>query len=346
MIFLLRHIENLMRNSESMQHIIMHNFLKLTSTLASKRSGKSKLLILSYHRVLKSSDHLFPEIVDVESFENHLEVLTNYFNVIPLHEAIKLMAVGKLPCRAVSITFDDGYRDNVDNALPLLKKWGVTATFFISTGFFKTKKKWKDIVIEAKRNTTKHMIDLSEFDLPILQLSTCTEKYSAIGHILPKIKNKKPNERLIISKSIASKLGSNISVELMMDESGVITLAENGMDIGGHTVTHPILSSLEAGESMAEIHDGIGVLEKIINNKISLFAYPNGRPDFDYNLEHVETLKKAGIQAAVSTAWGYADKSNDLFQLPRMGVTDKGKLKFHARLAKSYFDKQKDFAWQ
>ena len=325
-----------------MSNHLFHIFLKSIATILSGRNKRSKLLILSYHRVLEQNDELFPDIVDVNAFDNHLNILKKYFNVLKLSEAIELMSSGSLPQRSVSITFDDGYMDNIDIALPLLMKWRLPATFFISTGFLETKVMWNDIVIESIRNAREKILDLTDLHMPVFNIETVTYKQKALHFILQKIKYKNPSERLRAAKKIALKLNYVERKQLMMNASGVKLLVDSGMEVGAHTVNHPILNSIGNNDSRAEIESGKCMLESIINKKVTIFAYPNGKPNSDYNRDHINILKECNFRAAVSTAWGYADVSNDLYQLPRIGETEHNKVKFHIRLAKSYLDKQKD----
>ena len=93
------------------------------------------LPVLMYHRVLPERDPLQAEIHVASAMDTQFRTLARYFKVLPLDEAIALLAEGRLPARAVSISFDDGYRDNHDIALPLLQRHGLTATFYVSSGF-------------------------------------------------------------------------------------------------------------------------------------------------------------------------------------------------------------------
>jgi len=104
------------------------------------------------------------------------------------------------------------------------------------------------------------------------------------------------------------------------------------MEIGGHTVTHPILSRVSLGEAEREIAEGKEALESVIGAPVKLFAYPNGRPTEDFGPEHVALARKLGFEAAVTTSWGAARSTSDTFQLPRFTPWDRHPLKFHARL--------------
>ena len=115
--------------------------IRLISALAalirylSPSGTRARLSILIFHRVLPEPDPLAPELPDRVRFEQILQWLKSWLNVLPLDQAVRRLSTGTLPERAASITFDDGYADNCTVALPLLLKHGLPATFFIATGF-------------------------------------------------------------------------------------------------------------------------------------------------------------------------------------------------------------------
>ena len=119
----------------------------------------------------------------------------------------------------------------------------------------------------------------------------------------------------------------------MMTSEQVRGLHRAGMQIGGHTVSHPILARLDRRAARDEIEVGKKTLEALIAEPVRLFAYPNGKPVEDYTGEAVSLAKELGFDAAVSTAWGAAGATADPFQLPRFTPWDRTKLRFGARLA-------------
>jgi peptidoglycan/xylan/chitin deacetylase (PgdA/CDA1 family) len=96
---------------------------------------RSRLPILMFHRVRKSVDPLMPDEIDAAQFDRICSWLATWFNVIALDDAVNRLEGGSLPERSLAITFDDGYADNHDVALPILTRHRLPATFFIATGF-------------------------------------------------------------------------------------------------------------------------------------------------------------------------------------------------------------------
>jgi peptidoglycan/xylan/chitin deacetylase (PgdA/CDA1 family) len=108
------------------------------------------------------------------------------------------------------------------------------------------------------------------------------------------------------------------------------------MEIGAHTVNHPILARLASVEAEREIADSKRDLERIIGEPVEVFAYPNGKPDDDYTREHREIVGRAGFTAAVTTAPGCVTDSTDVLQLPRIALWRTTKLRMQRHLLRSY----------
>jgi len=117
-----------------------------------------------------------------------------------------------------------------------------------------------------------------------------------------------------------------------MTRQQVRSLRKMGMEIGAHTVNHPILMRLADEAAMAEIRDGKAELEQIIDEPVDLFAYPNGVPGRDYSAVHAAMVRQCNFKAAVSTAAGAASIGDDPFELPRFTPWDQTRLRFGARL--------------
>src|SRR5690606_28857355 len=123
--------------------------------------------------------------------------------------------------------------------------------------------------------------------------------------------------------------------DLMMTSDQVRLLHSAGMEIGGHTVNHPILAKLDSKIAMEEIASNREILVNTIHAPVQAFAYPNGKPRQDYLQEHVRMVKKLGFETAVSTQWGVAGLNSDLFQLPRFTPWDKNQMGCTLRMAQN-----------
>lgn len=290
------------------------------------------LSILIFHRVLATPDPLFPEQVDAARFDLILSWVRRCFTVLRLEQAIEMLKAGSLPPRALAVTFDDGYADNYTVALPILKKYEMSACFFIATGFLDGGRMFNDTVIETVRRFTGNEIDLGDLGLGRFAVRTIEEKRKTIDELLPKFKylSLSMREKKVEDLRCSTRVG--LPDDLMMTSAQVKALHLSGMTLGGHTRSHPILSHLDDVSAFEEISAGKCALEALLDEPISLFAYPNGVPSRDYTLRHVGMVRDAGFVAAVSTSSGVARLGNDVYQLPRFTPWDRTPIRFGLRM--------------
>lgn len=305
-------------------------------TLASPPGSRAGLSILIFHRVLPKPDPLFPSEVDAQRFDTLICWMRNWFNVLPLAEAVDRLQQGCLPARAAAITFDDGYADNHDVALPILQRHGLSATFFIAVGFLDGGRMFNDTVIETVRRCRQPMLDLTLLGLGRHDLQSLEAKRQAIPALLNQIKYQPLAQRRETVNALADIAKVTLPDDLMMTRQQVKALHEAGMGIGAHTVHHPILARLERREAEQEIADSREYLQALLGVPVTLFAYPNGQPETDYRREHVEIVQRLGFRAAVSTAWGVARGDSDVFQLPRFTPWQRPRWRFGLGLARNY----------
>lgn len=297
---------------------------------------KGRLNTFIFHRVLAKPDPIFPDETDAKRFDEMLSWITQWFNVIPLDEAVARLQTNSLPPRAAAITFDDGYEDNYSIAMPLLKKYGVSATFFIATGFLNGGRMWNDSIIEAIRQIAKPSLDLTSIGLEKIPVASLEEKRAAITTVIGALKYDQFTTRRAKSDAIGQLAGIKLPSDLMMTANQVQQMRASGMLIGAHTVNHPILAKIDIKTAEKEILESKLYLEDLLKEPIKLFAYPNGRPGEDYLAEHAVLTQQLGFTASVSTNWGITNNETDLFNLPRFTPWDKNKHSFYTRIIQNY----------
>jgi peptidoglycan/xylan/chitin deacetylase (PgdA/CDA1 family) len=290
------------------------------------------LSILIYHRVLARPDPLFTEQVDARRFEQHLRLLTRWFKVMPLSEAVRRLHQRTLPSRAACITFDDGYADNAEVALPILQRWRVPATFFVASGFLDGGCMWNDAVVEVVRNAPGERLNLSRSGFGTYDIRCTVRRRAVIDMLLAALRYLPPDERLARVGSMARRF-----TPTMLSSDQVLALHRAGMEIGAHTVSHPVLTAISNADARAEIANSRARLQEIIQAPVRLFAYPNGKPGQDFEKRHSNMLRSQGFDAAVTTAWGAARPDTDPFMLPRFTPWDRSSSGFLLRLASNLF---------
>jgi len=289
-----------------------------------------RLNILMYHRVMPEPDPLRPWEIDQQQFRQHMQWISRVFNVIPLSKAVEQLKNGTLKRRSLAITFDDGYLDNASEALPILKEFGFHATFFCTSAWLEGGQMWNDKVIESIRLWPGKTLSINALDLKELPVESLAEKNRAIETVLPKLKYQPPTQRLEIADSLAAKVSE--LPQLMMQPEQLKQLHAEGMEIGGHTHSHPIIANLDDEALEKELSANKHKLEEAIGESINLFAYPNGKPGTDYREEQIQLLKSAGYTMAVTTEPSTVCSKSKLFELPRFTPWDQSQYKYLLRL--------------
>jgi peptidoglycan/xylan/chitin deacetylase (PgdA/CDA1 family) len=256
--------------------------------------------ILAYHKV-SADPHPFFEPVHPDIFDQQMNLLSRCYRVMPLLELVERSQSGKVPARAVAITFDDGYRDNYEYAFPILKKYCLDATIFVSTGAIETGELlWHDRVFDAFRfATVEHTLSLRP--------------------VLAKAKELYGESRLRFVEQVEEALKPDLDKSLkdrMLTWRQILEMHAAGIDFGSHTVSHPILSRIPYDEMVKELRKSKEQLSERLGGPISSFAYPNGHTG-DYNDEVQTVLKDAGYACAVTSEPGLNHVFSNPFKLRR-----------------------------
>jgi peptidoglycan/xylan/chitin deacetylase (PgdA/CDA1 family) len=259
--------------------------------------------------------------------------MKSWFSVLPLDEAARRLASGTLPDRAAAISFDDGYADNATIALPILREHQVAAAFFVATGFLDGGRMWNDTIIEAVRGCRLSRLDLDDIGLGAHAMTTPGERRIAIENLIAAAKYLPPATRASVADSITDRAGVRPPTDLMMTGDQVRAMRQAGMQIGAHTVSHPILTQLASEDARREMSESKARLETILEEKVSLFAYPNGKRGQDYSGEHCALARDVGFEAAFTTAPAAARTGCDIMQVPRFTPWDRSRFRFGTRLA-------------
>ncbi|QDU52387.1 polysaccharide deacetylase family protein [Gimesia panareensis] len=284
------------------------------------------LIVLNYHRIGDWQNSLFDHDLwsaSAEDFEQQLRFLTLNFDLIRIHD---LEHVLKQPRgRYVLITFDDGYRDNYEWAFPLLRAYNSPATFFLTTGFLDDRKMaWWDEISWMVRSASKGTLKAEPwFDL---ELSLEPEQASQTIKSLLQIYKSLPGEQTAdFMNALAEVTGTGrcpaeIADQVWMDWEMVREMSEAGMDLGGHTVNHPVLANHPEETQQHEVSHCKHRIETEINRSISAFSYPVGA-QHSFNQLTRECLEQAGYRWGFSYYGGYSSLGDhDPWDLPRIAI--------------------------
>lgn len=284
-------------------------------------------IILMYHSVNdKSTPYIYPDnIVSVENFERQIAYLTSKRRVISLPDLIKHVGEGRLPDKAVIITFDDGYGDFYSKAYPILKKYNAPCTIFLITGILDSNAiKWEDHLA--------YLINTSKAENLTLKIDGKTKTYSlkspegkieCIRDINSTLKDMSEEERRRILSELELKLDPIKPLERIMLTWNEIEMlsSEDFISIGCHTHTHRSLTTISPEEAEKELSVCKERVESILGRRCTLFSYPIGkRRDFNQSIK--ELLKRLGFEAACTTIPGLISKNTELYELRRVSAPD------------------------
>lgn len=281
--------------------------------------------ILMYHR-FASPGGRNPHRLNADEFAWQLDTICRDFKVITLAECMDYFnRHGAWPKKSVVLTIDDGYRDMYDWAYPELLKRKLAATFFVTTRFIDGDIwLWPDRLEYAINNTTHKFISVSNGETPRnFSLKGSQQRaltWKAFSDYCISISNPKKEDfireveamlKVVLPPAPPPEYSASTWDELS-------EMQQNGIEIGAHTMNHPILSQIEFLFLDGEIAGSKIVIEERLDTKIQSFCYPNGMPD-DINAAVVSAVKKAGFNGAVIAS---NSLSFDAYRLPRMNVSN------------------------
>jgi peptidoglycan/xylan/chitin deacetylase (PgdA/CDA1 family) len=293
--------------------------------------NRDTIKILMYHGIsncndTKVSTNFNGKHMNLDAFEGHLRLITKYCTPISLK---MLLSKKKLPTNPIVLTFDDGYKNNYTYAFPLLKKYNIPATIFITTGFIdRTHYMWPDRLEFIINNAHSKNIDLLWEEAKLkLELGTDKDKMNTIRFIKNYAKALSEPKKLSFLDKLQEDLGieydwdkiPSLFLPLTWDE--IRKMNENGLiSIGSHTVSHPILSNCTSEQQKKELMLSRLRIGEELGEDCIMFAYPNGEKT-DYNKETINILRESKYLGAVNVVPGYINmKDRDNFQLNRFGA--------------------------
>ena len=192
---------------------------------------------------------------------------------------------------------------------------------------------WNDTVIEAMRMSPVGTWDGRQLGLPQVELSNPESRVLGYQSLLQQLKHRDPVERLALSDEIGRRAGLPTRAALMMTRQQLLELHGLGMEIGAHTITHPILARIDDASARDEIAGGREQLAQWLGAAPTVFAYPNGVPERDYGERDIRMVRQAGFSAAAATARGSNGLGADVLQLRRFTPWDRATLPFALRCA-------------
>jgi len=290
-----------------------------------------RLAVLIFHRVLSTPDPFLASDPDVRAFAELMQLVRERFSPLSLAEGLHRLARNTLPPRAVSVTFDDGYADTLKVALPVLQRLEIPATLFIASGYLDGRCMWNDQLCQAIRRCPGTSVDLTPYGAGIRPLGGPRERAMLAQDLLRLFTYHAPEPREQVAADLAARYAPDLSSP-MLTRTQVREIYDQGVEIGGHTVTHPILAHTADQAAYREIAENKEDLEGLLSTRLRFFAYPNGKPDLDFTAVHTAMARALGYQAAFTTGHGVAVAGTDRMRLPRFTPWERTPMRFGVRL--------------
>lgn len=290
--------------------------------------SKNPLTILLYHGVTNivqkgivnySGKHIYLKI-----FENQMKFLSKNVDVLSMNDVVEIYRQGKgWPKNAVAVTFDDGFQNNYINAAEVLEKYKIPTTFYVCAGMINTDLMfWVDKVEDCINRTKNSSLKIKLSDYCQFDLSNDKYKINAINEIKKYCKTLASDEKNQIINNLIEYTGVKPTIESSSDYK-LMTWAElNNLKknklftIGGHTLSHEIMSSQNIEKMKTDVKATLSLLDYNLNQKTRHFSYPEGQ-NHHYNRNVISLLIENGIICSPSAIDGINFKE-DLFNLKRI----------------------------
>jgi peptidoglycan/xylan/chitin deacetylase (PgdA/CDA1 family)/glycosyltransferase involved in cell wall biosynthesis len=298
-------------------------------------ASQGRLTTLAFHQLPQAPHPLRPGETTLGDFEAILKATLRRFRILSLDDAVTRLRAGNLPPSSACITFDDGYAGWLRNVVPILERYGIPATFFVTVGQFNGTALWNERILNAVSTAPENTPPLAWATLPELLFNSLEERRRTARILENFLKYQDTDRRRSLIAALELHTGAvahnlpTLSIEALKE------IHARGFSIGAHTIHHPILSHCSEQSAFDEIAGAKRRLEELINDQVTAFAYPNGRTDKDFGPEHVAMVERAGYRYAVTTDPGVATQYTSLMRLPRFTPWGPGNLRTDVQLMRN-----------
>ncbi|WP_166802307.1 polysaccharide deacetylase family protein [Microvirga pakistanensis] len=255
-----------------------------------------------------------------------MEFLSRHYNVLTLDDMVSRLEVGNLPPKAVAITFDDGYRDNATEALPILVRYNLPATFFVTSDAVLGKSAfWTGWLHRAVFSASEEILrkaysTLIDSKPPVAHRE---EIYAALAAQVDCTHGVTRQQRLLTLSCVFSHMPPlSAPSDFMMDIGDLRSLVNSGMTVGAHTATHKVLAGLPEDDAREELSRSKRELEQALDTPIEHLAYPNGHVTSNVDDAAIRLAREAGYRSAGTSRRGVALVGTSTHDLPRQGIND------------------------
>jgi peptidoglycan/xylan/chitin deacetylase (PgdA/CDA1 family) len=267
---------------------------------------RRRLLVLGWHNVEPTWCFPAADGAGRRGLRRQLAFLARFANVVALDEGLRALRAGRpLPPRAVAITFDDGYRDQLEVAVPMLERLGLPATFFLVPGLLDgDDRPWWEVLGWVFARATREVVAWEGRTLGLRDDAERHARLVAVGELLKRRDRAARQQAVQELTDRCRPAGSPGDRARFLDWAGARDLARRGFTVGSHSLHHAILSQESEAEQRDDLAGSRKRLEQELDVPVDLLAYPNGTP-LDYDDATVAAARAAGYDHAVTTVTGW-----------------------------------------
>jgi peptidoglycan/xylan/chitin deacetylase (PgdA/CDA1 family) len=302
------------------------------------RVTTGKYVILCYHRIGTGGIPFYSEL-DAKEFEKQMRFLRARYRLLSLEQLLAEISDPRAKSQGVAITFDDGYRGLYTEALPILTKYEIPATVYLTAGAIESgEPSWYDKIFLAVLVYPKDSLEI-QLDTPRrFALSSRQARLAAAVEIVSRLRRVPDVERrarcIELEKQVA--LPPDGLTSRMLNWDQVRKMQQSGVEFGAHTMSHPAMSRLELPEAERELRQSKQLIEERLQTPIHDFAYPFGQP-WDCSPAVEQLIVRCGFRSAVTTSWGINRTGANPFALRRPQIGQEGSLSVYAFLMNQLF---------
>ena len=298
---------------------------------------KGKAIILMYHRVsnfygVGEYHNPYKRGIDLPRFEQQMRFISEKMHPIHMQTLVSRIREGKgIHPKSIIVTFDDGYEDNYTNAFPILKKYSIPATIFLTVGSVNTKSSfWWDVLGELIEKSKVDYLNGRTLERLIgrpnskiigrIPIFRAIEKDRAVTLLSNKLK-KLDTEHLWWAvegiRNAVGLYGTELEKQEMLNWEQIEEMSQVGIEFGSHTVTHPDLGRIGQHRIESELRNSKKILESKLERRVQGIAIPYGLKQ-NYDSEVLNLVKKVNYQYCLTAVPGTANSMSDVFEMRRV----------------------------
>ena len=285
-----------------------------------QRARLPKVAIVCHHRIGNGGVPYYSNFSPA-AFEAQIRFLRKHYRLLSMDEVCRELDEEREASQAVAVTFDDGYRDLYTQAFPILRRYGVPATVYLTAAAIESEEiSWYDRIFVAAMTTRRRYLTVGGDRPRTFALSSRESRIFAATEIVRTLRGYPNHARIAACKALEQEAELHCSElkDRMLTWPQIREMQKAGISFGAHTMTHPVVGQLSDAERQQELVQSRKLLEDRLQTPVQHFAYPFGTAS-DIDDRSPLLMSNFGYRSAVSTIWGVNTSTTNRYLLRRIG---------------------------